>query len=221
MPRLLILGGTGPCGILLIREALEVFEQSTVVVYARSPEKLPEDLASNKAIIVIKGALEDHEALSQALQGVDIVLSALGPSTSKFHPPGTPLAKAYEGIIDLMKKQNVKRIVLLGTASIKDPKDRFSLAYKSLIWGVATLAPRAYADIVAIGEVFRTGGDDLDWTIVRVPILTNRDSREVVAGYTGDAGIGTTLARKGFAAFAVEEIKRREWVKQRPLISSK
>jgi putative NADH-flavin reductase len=219
MPRLLILGATGPSGILLIREALRVYDQCIVVVYARSPEKLPEDLSSNNSVIVIKGDLTDREALAQALEGVDAVLSALGPGT--FHPPGTPLAKAYEDIVDLLKEGNVKRIVLLGTASIKDPKDKFSLTYASLIKGVATLAPRAYADIVAIGEVFRNKGEELDWTIVRVPILTNGDNTEVVAGYTGDGRIGTTLARKGFAAFAVEEVEGRAWVQERPLISSK
>ncbi|KAF5336854.1 hypothetical protein D9611_003460 [Ephemerocybe angulata] len=216
--RILILGATGPSGILLIRETLATYKQCAVIIYARSPEKLPEDLSSNESLVIIKGTLTDADALERAVEGVDVVLSALGPLAN--HPAGTPLAKGYELLIDLMKKQGVKRIVLLGTASIHDPNDKFSVVYRALILGVATLAPKAYADIVAVGEVFRTQGDDLDWTIARVPVLTNGESRETVVGYVGDGKVGTRLSRKGFAAFVLGEVEKREWVKQRPLLSS-
>ncbi|KAJ2919277.1 hypothetical protein MD484_g1102, partial [Candolleomyces efflorescens] len=218
MPRLLILGATGACGIQLIRETLQTYKQCTIIVYARSPEKLPEDLSSNEAIITIQGQLTDQDALGKALEGVDVVLSALGPGA--MHPAGTPLAKGYQDLLLLMKKHGVKRLILLGTASIKDPNDKFSWTFTALIKGVATLAPNAYADIVAIGETVKTNGDGIDWTIVRVPFLTNKDSTTVVAGYTGDGKVGVRLARKAFAAFVLGEVEKREWVGKRPLISS-
>ncbi|KAJ2933565.1 hypothetical protein H1R20_g3490, partial [Candolleomyces eurysporus] len=218
MPRLLILGATGACGVLLIREALQTYKQCTIIVYARSPEKLPEDLSSNESIIVIQGQLTDQDALGKALEGVDVVLSSLGPSAG--HPAGTPLAKAYQDLLLGMKKHGVKRLILLGTASIKDPNDKFSWAYAALIKGVATFAPSAYADVVAIGETVKENGDGIDWTIVRVPILTNKDSTATVAGYTGDGKVGTRLSRKAFAAFVLGEVEKREWIRMRPLISS-
>lgn len=217
MPRLLILGATGACGILLIREALQTYKQCTIVVYARSPQKLPEDLSSNESVIVIQGQLTDHDTLGKALEGVDVVLSALGPSAS--HPAGTPLAKAYQDLLLLMKEHDVKRLILLGTASIRDPNDKFSLAYSALIKAIATFAPSAYADIVAIGETVKNA-DGLEWTIVRVPFLTNNDSKAVVAGYTGDGKVGMRLSRMAFAAFVLGEVEKREWVNKCPLISS-
>ncbi|TFK34827.1 NAD-binding protein [Crucibulum laeve] len=216
--RILILGGTGPAGILLIREALDAYKHATLVVYARSPEKIPEDLASNPAVVIVKGQLDDADSLAKALEGVDIVVSALGPGVG--HPANTPLAKGYTLLIDLMHKQGVKRLIALGTASIKDPHDKFSLAYQTLIAGVATLARTAYKDIVAVGKVIRNEGADLEWTIVRVPILTNKDTREVVSGYVGDGKMGTILARKAYAAFSIGEIEKKEWVKKAPLISN-
>lgn len=215
--RFLILGATGPAGILLVREALEAYPESTVVIYARSPAKVPEDLLANKSIVVIQGQLDDKEAIAKALEGVDVVLSALGPLAR--HPSGNPLAKGYSYVIAGMHKHDIKRIIVLGTASIVDNHDKPSLKFKLLVRGVSTLAHNAYTDIVAVGETIRTEGADLEWTIVRVPFLTNKDTKGVIAGYIGD-GAGTVLARRAYAAFSVAEIEKREWVQKAPLISN-
>ncbi|GBE78487.1 NAD-P-binding protein [Sparassis latifolia] len=214
--RLLILGGTGLCGHLLIRDALTA--SHTVVVYARSPEKLSNDFATNPAVTVIKGDLTDVDGLSKAIEGVDAVVSALGPD--KGHPSGTPLAHAYATIIPLMKKYGVKRLIALGTASIRDEHDKFSLSYSAMIIMVSTFARSAYKDIIAIGDTIRTQGDDLTWTIVRVGILTNDEKKDVVAGYVGDGKTRAHLARAAFADFVIGEVEKNEWCGQAPLISS-
>jgi putative NADH-flavin reductase len=216
--RFLILGGTGPSGILVIQKTLQLYPEATIAIFARSPDKVPEDIAQNPSITLIKGELTDLDALSTAVQGVNVVLSALGPLAS--HPPGNIIATFYGHLIDLMIKHNIKRIILLGTASISDPKDKFSLIFKLIIAGVRLAAYNAYLDVVAIGEVIRTKGDALDWTIVRVPVLTNNDSEEVVAGHVGDGTTGYSLSRKAYAAFTVHEVENMEWIKEAPLISS-
>jgi len=119
-----------------------------------------------------------------------------------------------------MIKSNIKRIIVLGTASILDSKDKFSLTFTLLRASVRLAAYNAYTDIVAVGEVIRTKGDELDWTIVRVPILTNKESEEAVAGYVGDGKTGTFLSRKAYAAFTVDEVENMGWIKESPLISS-
>lgn len=220
--RVLVLGGTGLVGIQLSRECLSVFHCS-LILFVRSPEKIPEDLASNSAVIVIQGQLNDQDALSKAMEGVDVVLSALGPSVKKgpFHPSGTPLAHAFSSIIQLMHQHQIKRLIALGTASITDPADKFSLQYSVLVNGVAVFARNAYLDVVAIGETIRRDGADLDWTIVRVPLLNNHASKEVIAGYIGDGKTkSTSLSRAGFAAFVTAEIDKRAWVQKAPLICS-
>jgi len=217
--RVLILGATGAAGVLLIQEALAA--SHTVLIYARSPEKLPEQTRSHPRVTVHKGELNDREALLSAMKEVDAVLSALGPSVSRgpLHPKGTPLARAYSLIIELMRIQGVRRLLALGTASITDPNDKFSLRMSVLVTGVATLAHTAYEDVVAIGKTIRTQGNDLDWTIVRVPLLSGSDDKNFVAGYVGDGKTGTCLARAGFASFVVQELEKNEWVKKAPLIT--
>lgn len=218
--RILILGGTGGIGVLLVEEALHAGH--TVVIYARSPEKLSESLRNNPQVVVRKGQLTDAEALSEAMQGVDAVLSALGPAVSRgpLHPKGEPLAHAYSLVIRVMKEHGVTRLIALGTPSIKDPKDKFSLKMSTIITGVATFAHTAYKDIVAIGETIRTEGDTLDWTIARVPLLNNGSDKSFVAGYVGDGQTAMCLARIAFTAFALQELEKKEWIKAAPLITS-
>jgi nucleoside-diphosphate-sugar epimerase len=218
--RVLVLGGTGASGNLIIRECLQA--DHIVVVYARSPEKLPEDISKDSRVVVIKGSLEDEEALAKSMEGVQAVLSALGPSTSRgpFHPSNTPLAHAYSRIIRIMHAHNVKRLLALGTASIADPNDKFSAIFWALVNGVKTLAYNAYKDVVAIGDTIRGDGEELIWTIARVPLLTTSESKDVIAGYIGDGKVGTSLPRAAFAAFMVKELEMNEWTRKAPMISS-
>ncbi|KAH9484986.1 hypothetical protein JR316_0001890 [Psilocybe cubensis] len=223
--RFLILGATGPSGVLLIRKTLEVYPDSTIIVFARSPNKIPEDLRNNGSLTIVKGTFDDLDELESAVQlGIDVVLSALGPVVSPSalttHSPTTPIATFYGHLIDLLYKYNVKRFISLSTASVTDPHDKPSLKYAAIVRGVKTVAYPAYADIVAMGEVIRSKGQDLDYTLVRVPFLTNGDTEGVYAGYIGDGKIGVTLSRKGFAAFSVGEVANRKWVKAAPMISN-
>lgn len=214
----LILGATGPCGILFVKEALGA--SHTVVIFARSPEKLPEEIKNDTRVTIVKAELDDESALSTVMENVDAVLSALGPKLSYgTYPSGDPLARAYSLIIKVMLAHSVKRLIALGTPSITDPHDKSSLKWTLIVGGIKTLEPRVYSDIVGIGNVIRTEGDALDWTIVRVPFLTNSSSRNVVAGYVGDGKTGTTLSRAGFAGFVLQELAKNEWVKEAPLIT--
>jgi len=217
--KVLVLGATGGVGQAIIEQCLN--QGHEVVVYARSPEKLPDKLSKHEQVTVHKGSLTDEDAFSSALAGVHAVASALGPAVRKgpFHPADTPLAKAYIVLLRLMQAKDVKRLILLGTASNKDDNDKFSLAFNTLVLGVDIFAHTAYEDIVAIGKVVRENSDIL-WTLARVPILTSYDSTKYHAGYIGDGTTTTHLNRKAFAIFVVTELSNNEWVRKSPLISS-
>jgi len=217
--KVLVLGATGGMGLAMIDQLLA--EGHDVVVYARSPEKLPDTISKHERVTIVKGSLTDETTFASALTDVHGVLSALGPAVSKgpLHPSDTPLAKAYILLLRLMREKSVKRLILLGTASNKDDNDKFSLTFNSLVLGVDIFAHSAYKDIVAIGNAVRSDSDAL-WTLARVPILTSGDSISYHAGYIGDGKTSTTLARKAFAAFAVNELSRNEWIRKSPLISS-
>ena len=221
MPRLLILGSTGPSGLELVRAALKDIPDAELVLYVRSPQKLPEEIKSNPAVTVVEGTLEDTAALERALEGVDAILSALGPMGPS-HPKNTPIAKFYGRLLKLMRERGIKRFLVLGTASAPDPEhDGFSLGHKAMVLSVYLLINSAYKETRALGELLRgPEGKDIEWTMVRVPYLTHEDRTDTVAGYIGDGRLGLKLSRKGFAKFMVDELKNRQWVRKMPEISN-
>lgn len=220
--KVLVLGATGPIGLQLIQEALEA--QHSLVLLVRSPQKLPEWIQTHPSITVVEGQLTDAELVDKTVSGVDAILSALGPpvtvTSGITYSSHKPLAHAYALVVEAMKKHGVKRLLLLGTASMKDEHDKFSVVFATLVTGVALFAHNAYRDVVAIGETIRAQGDSLDWTIVRVPVLTNDQTKEVVAGYVGDGRVKPKLSRAGFASFVVKELEQGEWLCKAPLIST-
>ncbi|KAI0259326.1 NAD-binding protein [Gloeopeniophorella convolvens] len=215
--RVVILGGTGPTGILLIEEALAA--KHALVVYARSPQKLPAHLSKHPDIQIVKGELADADAgaLDAALAGAHAVLSALGPAFAS--PAGTPLARGYAAVLAAMRRAGVRRLIALGTPSNRDAHDRWHPVFAAMVLAVAVGARSAYKDIVAVGDAVRES-EDVDWTLVRVPVLKNDKARGVRAGYIGDGKAGYTLTRVGFAVFVLDELERGEWVKQAPLVTS-
>ncbi|KAH7107710.1 NAD(P)-binding protein [Auriculariales sp. MPI-PUGE-AT-0066] len=217
--RVLIVGATGPCGILLIQDSL--VHGHDVVVYARSPSRLPPDIPANDRVTVIEGQLGDAETLKRALQGVDAVLSALGPPVSvksPLYPSDTPIAKGYVVLVQAMKDVGCRRLIALGTTSIKDPSDRFSPTFFALVTGVMALATNAYRDVVQCGKIITESG--LDWTVARVPVLNDQDDIEYIAGYVGDGHTKPVLTRKAFAKFCLDELEAKVWVQKLPLVTS-
>ena len=218
--RLFVLGATSPTGILLVKEALEVIPSSTIVIYARSPSKLPIELSTNKSITVVQGELDEKEKLSNALAGVDAILTALGPPSNGVHPADFPLTRAYKMLLALMREHAIKRIITLGTASIVAPEDRFAVGLFLIVKFVKTFYNTAYEDLMEVGKVI-AAADDIDWTLVRVPYLTDKPNKEVIVGFVGDGYVGSTLARVGYAAFCIEELLHPQWVRRMPALSSK
>lgn len=78
----LVIGGTGLCGLLFVRAALEAGYE--VTVYARTPSKIPDDLTSNPRLHTIQGEFEDEEGLKKAAAcGADIFISFAGPTLGR------------------------------------------------------------------------------------------------------------------------------------------
>ncbi|KAF8175472.1 NAD(P)-binding protein [Mycena galopus ATCC 62051] len=221
---IIVLGATGPSGILVVKEYLKVYPTGTLVIYARNPSKLPADIAANPAVTVIKGELTDEAALTSAFtsngRAVDAVLSTVGPTMG--HPSTLPLTAAHRTIISVMAAQGCKRLITLSTLSAQDERDRSSLLVYMLVLLVWVIQRNAYKDIVAYSKlvVEECAKHDIDWTLVRVPNLNSKTNQRTVAGYIGDGKTGVFLSRHAIAEFYVREIEGKEWTCKSPALSS-
>jgi putative NADH-flavin reductase len=208
--KLLILGVTGETGKLIIEKALSRGHQ--VNAYARSPQKIDQELAQK--INVFKGDLTDIAAIVNALDGVDTVISALGPAAG--HSNDLPITKGYKVLIECMKEKNVNRLIALSTSSCVDENDKFSFTTSLAITMVKLMAKSSYNDIIESGKVIKDSG--LDWTLYRVGILTNGEETQVKTGYVGDTSL--IISRKNIAKFCIDEAENNQFIRKSPTICS-
>lgn len=204
-----IFGGTGPTGVLLVEQTLA--EGHEVVVYARTPAKLPD----HERLSLIVGQLGDAEAIAAAITGTDAVLSLLGPSTKRSDSP--PLLEGYRSIIAAMREKGPRRLVAIGTPSMTDVADRRDWKIDPLVFMMRTFQPTAYKTIVSTGQMVRES--ELDWTIVRVPFLSNGARTDNLnVRNVGQPG-RLQLSRANAAAFILQQAMDTTYIRKAPLVS--
>lgn len=126
--KILLLGATGPAGIATIEHALASTRDVEVLVYARSPSKIPEELRADERVTILAGGeLSDTAALRDAVaQKPDAIVSLLGPPRSELlrwmNPWGDSrrlvFAETYNVIVRAMKEFGVRRILTMGYVGV-------------------------------------------------------------------------------------------------------
>ena len=162
--RITIFGATGGTGKQLVKQALA--EGNGVVAFARNPSKLN---ITDKNLTLLKGELTDNALIENAVRGSDAVISVLGPRGGSRNKP---LTQGMHNIIEAMKKQGVRRLIISSTLSAKDPNDLPEFRSKALVTFVRVTMHAAYEEIVSVADTVRAS--NLDWTIVRLTMLDNK-----------------------------------------------
>lgn len=209
--RICIFGGTGPTGLLLVNDAL--LAGHNVVAFARSTTKLPR----HQRLSIVEGHLEQADAIARAVGDSDAVLSLLGPNTNAADT--APLVTGYRNIVSAMQEQTPRRLVAIGTPSMPDDADGHDWKVHTMVSLIRRFQPVAYAAIVNIGQVVRQS--ELEWTLVRVPFLTNGPRTATVNVRSVGQRKGTLrLSRANAAAFILQQATDDTYLRQAPFISN-
>jgi putative NADH-flavin reductase len=207
--KLAIFGGTGKTGQHLVQQALDAGHE--VYALARTPSKLD---IQNPNLHVIQGGVLDMGPVEQVIQNADAVASVLGPSSNK---PEFTISKGMDNIIAAMKKHNVERIVISAGAGVRDPNDKPQVIDRVAGLLLNVVSKNVVADMKQVVEKVRSSG--LDWTIVRVPMLTDEPAKGTFkVGYVGD--ISPRISREDMATFILKQVEQEEWVQKAPAISN-
>ncbi|MBY0014065.1 NAD(P)-dependent oxidoreductase [Paenibacillus typhae] len=104
---ILIFGATGRVGSHIVTHALQDGHHVTVLV--RAPEKLQH---CNQNLTIIQGNVLNKEDITHAVQGNNVVISALSTDGT------TTLSDSMPLIIEAMYNEGIQRILTVGTAGI-------------------------------------------------------------------------------------------------------
>lgn len=205
-----IFGATGKTGTHLVEQALAAGHQ--VVALARTPSKLA---SASAQLTVLQGDIGNATQVAQAIHGADAVLSVLGPTSNA---PDFQISRGTANILAAMQTQGVRRLIVSTGAGVRDPHDAPKFFDTAIVALLQVVSKNVYADMQRTAELVRAS--DLDWTIVRVPMLTNSAKTGTVrVGYVGK-GIGARLTRADLAAFMLKQLQDNTYLRQAPAISN-
>lgn len=205
-----IFGATGATGKIAIKKALE--RGYHITAYARNKSKI--DIVDQR-LRVIEGDLSNERAIEQALERADAVLSFLGP---KGKVTDNTLSDGVGLIVRLMEKQEIKRLVALGTRNIEVKEDGPDFRFWIMVNLLKLVARGTYQEVINMGLHIQQS--TLDWTIVRIPWLTNKPATgKLNVGYFGE-NQSLTLSREDMADFFIDQISDRHYIQKAPALSN-
>lgn len=199
---ILIMGGTGRVGSRIVRQALQ--DGHRVSVLLRTPEKLQME---DEHLTVIQGDALNQDAIEHAMQGADVVVSALNTDG------GTTLSESMPLVIKAMEAEGIRRIITIGTAGILQSRiDPDILRYRSSESKRKTT--RAAEEHEKVYHLLRES--NLDWTIVCPTYLPDG---ERLGNYRTETDFlpegGSQISVPDTAEFAYSLIESGEHIKKR------
>jgi putative NADH-flavin reductase len=188
--RLFILGATGGIGQHLLRIGLERGHELTA--YVRSPHKISRP---RERLAVVQGDLFDAGAMARSLAGHDAILSAFGPSTIRT----TTLRREFgRALASAMREGGVRRVQLVSAAFLFRKVGMLGAILKPTLF-------RYMAPDMADMER-ETMKDDLEWTVLRPPRLTDGPPTRSYRVADGELpASGYVISRADVADFMIHE----------------
>lgn len=208
---IIVFGASGKTGKLVVEEALA--KNCQVKAFVRDRDRLPID---REHLNILTGNVMDLNAVEQAIEGSDAVISVLGWAKNS---PKNLLATSGKTIVETMEKLGVSRLITVIGAAVDAPNDNFSSMSRRLIVSlIKKIEPELFADSQKLADTIYNS--NLDWTIVRVPRLVNGDRTKTYRYGQLDLGFGAKVRRSDLAHFLAQQIDSNEFVKQAPTIAS-
>jgi len=159
--KLSVFGATGKTGLEIVKQALS--QGNSVTAFVRDVARLP---IEHDHLTYIIGDVFAPESVTQAIQGQDAVICALGAGSSLNKT--TVRSTGTINIISGMQENNLKRLMVVTAMGVGESWNTLSLFNKFFF---ATVLKSSRVDHEAQESVVKESG--LDWTIVRPSGLTD------------------------------------------------
>lgn len=211
-----VLGATGRTGVHVVRLARARGHRVRALVRDQATARARLGGLLDEVDVVVGDARVPGD-VERAVTGSETVVSALGPV--KGSPPDV-MARAAAATVQAVRGLHRRRLVWLTGAGVRRPGDTPGVVDRLIVGVMAVATPTVLRDSRA-GVAVVTGADDVDWTVVRAPRLTDAAAlgRWRVADRVG-GGHGTTLPRADLASVLLDLAESDEQVGASPVVSS-
>jgi putative NADH-flavin reductase len=215
--KILILGATGRTGRLIVDEALKQGYDLNVLVRDKNKTSFP-----SKSIKVYQGTPVRQTDLAAAMQGCDLIISALGivrasdAPWSKLITAKDFISESIKNVIAEADQQNLKRLITVSAWGVGETKKEIPFWLRCLI-NYTNLGP-VYAEHEKEEKLL--ANSNLNWTAVR-PVALN-DSPKIKTlkvSFNNSPKPSLQISRQSVAKFIVDMVKSDKYDMKSPTIS--
>jgi putative NADH-flavin reductase len=201
-----VLGANGKVGQLVVQYLLDDGYQVVALVHRQN------SLRRHARLRVQRGDIHISSDIAEALQGSKAVVSCL----SSWHASEKDiLSSAIQNLVPVMRIEGISRIVSLTgagaftTGDRRDPIDRLGHAFFN------TIAPKVLRD--AEDHISLLRDSNLEWTVVRSPVMTESGKRKYELQAEPPAA-WQTIHRHAVARCLADQVDSRLYLQEAPFI---
>jgi len=202
-----VIGGAGKSGKFVVQQLIQQCIPFRILLRRPTSHDFP--LGQ-----IVRGDVRDIEAVRHVCQGCTTIISTLG------QPQGEPpvFSHATRNVLTVMRAFNIKRYILTTGLNVDTPLDKKGpLTQAGTNW-MREHYPATTADKQLEFEVL--AASDVDWTLVRLPLIGLTEKTETIAASLEDCP-GTGIHGIDLARFLISQIEDRNYVKQAPFLANR
>lgn len=201
-----VIGGTGKSGKYLVRQLLE--KGYSIKLLLRNPENFK---SKNSLIEIMKGDARNYQSVHALLKYCSCVISTLGQPVGE-----DPIfSDATGNILKAMTFHGLKRYIVTTGLNVNTPFDKKNIKVKQATDWMYQNYPKTTKDKQTEYELLTT--TDLDWTLVRLPLIIQTDEHFNVETNLEDCK-GENISAADLAEFLISQIEDTTYIKESPFL---
>jgi len=206
--KLAILGGTGKSGKYLVNELLS--QDFHLKLLLRNPENFQ---LKSPLIEIVKGDARDYESVQTLVNGCGAVISTLGQPRGE----ASIFSEATSNVIRAMSQYEIKRYIVTTGLNVDTPFDKKVSKTKMATEWMKSNYPKTTLDKQVEFDILSKS--DIDWTLVRLPLIELTDERRKVIVSLEDCP-GDKISATDLAFFLTDQLSSETYIRKSPFIAN-
>lgn len=208
--KIAIIGGTGKSGKYLVNQLINQGFQLKILL--RNPDNFQ---LKSSLIEVIKGEVTNYNSIHSLIEDCQAVISTLGLGIPASEP--TIFSQSTTNVMNAMNECNVHRYIVTTGLNVDTPFDKkssktsFGTDWMKKTFPISTTDKQLEYDILV--------NSNIDWTLVRLPLIEQTDERNQVRVDLEDCP-GDKISATDLAFFLIEQLSSKAFIKKSPFLSN-
>lgn len=208
--KIAVIGGTGKSGKYLVKQLLKNGYHFKLLVRNLDTFKI-----ESTYIEIVHGDVSDYDIVSNLIVGCDTVISTLGTGIP-YSPPNI-FSTASKNVIRAMNENGIKRYIVVTGLNVDTPIDEKSPKVKFGTDWMYKNYPKSTADRQLEFELLSES--EINWTLVRLPLIALTDERKEVVASLEDC-LGGSISATDLANFLIEQLDDTTFIRKAPFIAN-